>query len=140
MKPTIAAAFIHDMARQHDGYCTAHGLWAVEQKLPLYRSFFYSFDISKTDLDLMATAIQYHSLTVELDFNHPAYLMTAIVKDADALDRIRLSDVNLDKSYLRFSESNNLIEFAREFYFATRNLNFYNFAEVIEFAELINQK
>ncbi|HSW62825.1 MAG TPA: hypothetical protein VLH56_05910 [Dissulfurispiraceae bacterium] len=42
----------------------------------------------------------------------------AILKDADALDRIRLGEGNLKPEFLRLSVSAELIGYARELYFA----------------------
>ena len=46
-KSVLAAAFIHDMARKHDGYCTEHGGWAAERKLPEFKELFFEIGISK---------------------------------------------------------------------------------------------
>jgi len=138
--PALAAAFIHDMARQHDGYCTMHGKWAAENKLPLFKDFFLDTGIREQDLLLIAVAIENHSLMKELEPHNPAFLLTAILKDADALDRIRLGEGNLDKKFLRINKSKGLIDFARKLYFSSCNLIFHNFTEILDYTNLINQK
>lgn len=139
-KSAVAAAFIHDLAREHDGYCTDHGEWAAENILPHYREKFESFGIDALALNHIKTAVKFHSVFDDPPKDHSAYMLTAVLKDSDALDRIRLSEDNLNVSFLRFEESRELINFARRLYFESRNINFFNFAEVVEFAELINQK
>lgn len=139
-RPAVAAAFIHDMAREHDGYCTNHGRWAAERVFPLHEKLFRSLGVDPKHFENIKAAVSNHSLPHDLEKSNPAYITSAILKDADALDRIRLSESNLDVSFLRFPESWELIPFARELYFMGRNVKFHNFAEVLEFAELINQK
>lgn len=138
--PGLAAAFIHDMAREHDGYCTQHGKWAAEKKLPAFKSFFLKQGLDHALLDDIAIAVEYHSLAQELNARHPAYSLTALLKDADALDRVRLGDANLDIRFLRFPESRELIGFSKALYLSGRNTNFHNFAEALEFSNRINQK
>ena len=36
----LCAAYIHDLARKHDGYCNQHGLWSARDKLPQFCGFF----------------------------------------------------------------------------------------------------
>jgi len=138
--PALASAYVHDMARKHDGYCDKHGKWAVEHKLPRFREFFLSYGISEPDLLTMATAIEYHCRMDELGETHPAYFLTAILKDSDALDRIRLGEGNLNPNFLRFPESMDMIDFARKLYFSTRNVKFVNFTGLLDYMNLINQK
>lgn len=135
----LAAAFVHDMARQHDGYCTEHGRWAAERKLPLFRDFFIQHGIPAEQLDRIHTAIAFHSLRTEMNKEDPAFTLTAILKDADALDRIRLGPENLDPRYLRLPESRGMIGEAKKLYRTTRNLKIVNFTTVLENASFTNQ-
>lgn len=136
----LTAAFIHDMARQHDGYCTEHGKWAVEKKMPLFRDFFKDINLNENEIEQIAVAVEYHSLPDELEKDHPAYIVTALLKDADALDRVRLGDDNLDPGFLRLEKSKELIGFAKKLFLSSSNIKFSSFTEVLEFAKLINQK
>ena len=138
--PGLAAAYLHDMARRHDGYCDQHGRWSAESKLPEYRPFFLEHGIKDQEMDFIAVALENHSRMEELDISDPAYDLAAVLKDADALDRIRLGDHNLNTKYLRYPESIGMIAFARDLYFSSRNLNFYNFTAILEYANSINQK
>lgn len=136
----MCATFIHDMARQHDGYCTDHGRWAAERKLPQFEEFFFEIGVAKKDIPLIRTAITNHSLKEELEPTHPAWEVTALLKDADALDRIRLGEDNLDASFLRLKNSSKFIPFAIDLYFSTRNRKFSSFDEVLKTAEIIQLK
>jgi hypothetical protein len=111
------AAFIHDMARRHDGFCTAHGAWAAQRKLHLFNNLFREEGASEADVALISTAVINHSLPTELPGTNPAAEITALLKDADALDRIRLGEDNLRPEYLRFRESHLLINSSKELFY-----------------------
>lgn len=135
----LCAAFIHDFARKHDGFCNQHGDWAAQSKLPNFVSLFARAGVNNTEIEIIKTAVKNHSEIEELDIDHPAYKTTALLKDADALDRIRLNDNNLDERFLRFPESVRLITFAKQLYFDSRNIKISSFVEILKIAELINQ-
>jgi len=137
---SFCAAYVHDLARKHDGYCDQHGLWAVQYKLPEFLTLFKKIGISPQEIDMIKKAVTNHSELKELPLHDEAYKISAILKDADALDRIRLGDNNLDPKFLRFSQSFELINFAKELFMRTHNIKFSSFTEVLKIAELINQK
>ncbi len=110
------AAFIHDMSRQHDGICKLHGSLAAKMKLPQFRDFFLAQGLSETELKAVGNAVHWHSLTEEADMNHEHYQVISLLKDADALDRIRLGPHDLDARFLRFTESHQLIKPARKLF------------------------
>jgi hypothetical protein len=112
----FCAAYVHDMSRLHDGYCTAHGEWASSNKLPVFTDFFLSQGLNFFELEEIAAAVKNHSEGFDLKPEHEFYKTTALLKDADALDRIRLGDNNLDVSFLRFNISHSFIPFAVELY------------------------
>ncbi len=112
----FCAAYIHDLARLNDGYCTKHGGWSSERKLPIYKDLFLEIGLNVTDLEKVEIAVTNHSIPKELDKNDSAYLVTALLKDADALDRIRLGEGNLDIRYLRFPESKKMVSRAKEIF------------------------
>ncbi len=134
----FCAAYIHDFARKHDGYCDQHGLWAAQSKLPEYDSFFKSIGIDEKEIEIISIAVKNHSESMELEAHHNAYNTTALLKDADALDRIRLGEDNLDTTFLRFNESLKLITFAKQLYFETRYIKICSFVEILKIAKLIN--
>ena len=129
----FCAAYIHDLARLNDGYCTKHGSWSSERKLPTYKNFFSEIGLNQTDIEKLETAVSNHSIPEELEKNDNAYLVTALLKDADALDRIRLGDSNLDIRYLRFPESKKMVDSAKEIFFATDKMSFRSFAEILKY-------
>ncbi len=129
----FCAAYIHDLARLNDGYCTQHGAWASERKFYLFKDLFYKVGLNDEDLEKIEIAVINHSITKELDKNNNAYRVTALLKDADALDRIRLGDGNLDISFLRFHESQKMVSRAKEIFFATDKMSFRSFAELLKF-------
>ena len=59
----------------------------------------------------MADAVVHHAVPKELDRGHPHWRLTSLLKDADALDRVRLGD--LDPRYLRNAQANEMIAFAQ---------------------------
>jgi hypothetical protein len=54
--------------------------------------------------------VVHHCTVTELPHRHPHWRLTSLLKDADALDRVRIGD--LDPRYLRNSEAHPMIEFA----------------------------
>jgi HD superfamily phosphodiesterase len=135
--PALCAAFIHDLARKDDGYCTQHGSWAAKSKLPAFESLFRKAGIETNDIKIVGKAVANHSVYKEFAETDEAYTVTAILKDADALDRIRLGEDNLDEKYLRFDASRKLVNFAKELYYKTENTHPESFKEIIEIAKQI---
>jgi hypothetical protein len=133
--PAWCAAFIHDMARQHDGYCTQHGYWASRDKLPRFAALFKSQGITDQQMEAISLAISMHSENSELPVSHIHYPTVALLKDADALDRIRISESNLKPKYLRFDESKNLIDFAKQLFYRTNDRLLGSFDELLEIVE-----
>jgi hypothetical protein len=131
IREAFCAAFIHDMARQHDGYCTQHGTWAAQKKLPFFSKMFLDAGVSTQGLENIRLAVTNHSLYDEIDPTHPAYKTVALLKDADALDRIRISKNNLKPEFLRFPQSSAYITFARDLYYASNQRIFRNFDELL---------
>lgn len=140
LRPALAAVYIHDMARRHDGYCDRHGAWSVASKLPRFRRFFLENGIRERDLPSVAAAVENHCREEDLDPADSAYRLSALLKDADALDRIRLGEGNLETGYLRLNPSMDMVGFARKLYFSSRNLNFHNFTGILKHADSIDPK
>jgi len=138
--PALCAAFIHDLARKDDGYCTQHGSWSVKTKLPVFKQRFLKVGLTDTDITKVGKAVANHSVRNEFKKSDEAYLVTAILKDADALDRIRLGEDNLDEKYLRLESSRNFINFAKELFYRTNNNKLKTFEEVLSIAKQIKTK
>lgn len=129
------AAYVHDFSRKHDGKCSEHGRWAVEQKLPFFIIKFLKNGLERRDIPAIETAVSMHSVQEELPENDQFYLVTSILKDADALDRIRLGEGNLDISQLRFTESHSIIKKAKGFYYQSEKQKPRNFLAFADLAE-----
>jgi hypothetical protein len=100
--PAFCAAVIHDMARTHDGACNRHGEWAVEGKLPLWKDRFVAWGLQSEHLASVAAAIEWHCKPTPLH----ADAVTRLLKDADALDRVRfLWPDAVDERYLHYPET-----------------------------------
>jgi hypothetical protein len=112
----FCAAYIHDLARKHDGVCAEHGPEAAEFKLPLFADFFRSQGVDDEGLESIRTAVYWHSLPGEIPLDDPHYKVTALLEDADALDRIRLGPFNLKPELLRFDLARKLIPASRRFF------------------------
>lgn len=100
IRRTYCAAVIHDQARRHDGWCTQHGAWSKETKLPCWTERFLNAGVTVGDLELIADAVEFHSKN-DLPREHQSFATMALLKDADALDRFRLGPGELDPRYLR---------------------------------------
>lgn len=135
-KLAFCAAFIHDMSRLHDGFCTMHGLRASEDKLPVFKEFFLSQGVNLYEIEEIKTAVRNHSEGFELPEDHPFRKTCSLLKDADALDRIRLGEKNLDPSYLRFAITPQLVPYAKELYFKSEWEPINRFADMLRIAEL----
>ena len=132
IKLAFCAAFIHDMARKHDGYCIDHGVWATKSKFPLFMKLFIETGVNTEGLRAIKLAVANHSIRHEIRKDHPFSTIVALLKDADALDRIRIGENNLKPEYLRFPVSRTLIDFAKELYYRTKAETPVSFEEVIE--------
>jgi hypothetical protein len=104
VRRTFAAAVIHDQARTHDGWCTLHGAWSREEKLPKWTGRFLGAGLNDEDLELVADAVEFHCLD-DLPRDHAAYPTMALLKDADALDRYRLGPNGLNMRFLRHAHA-----------------------------------
>jgi hypothetical protein len=108
-----AAVFLHDLARTHDGVCYRHGADAarclreeqsLQQRLAEAR-------LTQSDYSAIEVAVTAHSARKEVARSHPHWPLIALLKDADALDRVRIND--LDPNYLRHPEAKGMIAFAQ---------------------------
>ncbi len=131
------AAFVHDMARKHDGYCTEHGLWSAQRKFPQFKPLFVSAGVDAQGLEAIRLAVVNHSQRHEIDPDHPYYKTVALLKDADALDRIRIGENNLKVEYLRFDETHGMVDFAKELYYRSDDGVLANFDALLQIARTL---
>jgi hypothetical protein len=117
-----AAVYIHDLERRHDGICRIHGGRAVERlhSTPSLAEFLARGGVRDEDVAMIETAVARHCVPTELRRDHPHWPLTALIKDADALDRVRISD--LDPSFLRHREAVGMVGFAERLYEETDEL------------------
>lgn len=106
-----AAVYIHDLARTHDGHCEGHGEDACKRlrSSPDLQETLSRGGVTVADYEAIEKAVATHSRG-ELAPTDPRWQLTALLKDADALDRVRLGD--LDVNRLRHSEAKGMVEFA----------------------------
>ena len=126
------AAYIHDMARKHDGYCVQHGADSAKSKLPVYIKLFEENGATENEILTIGKALALHSTSTELLRTDPDWLTVAILKDADALDRIRLGAGDLNPSYLRLKESHDCISFGEELFALTQGKNYTSLNEFMK--------
>ena len=111
------AVYLHDLARTHDGFDEVHGMHAVMRVNE-------STDLQErliargvqSDDPSMLLAVMMHCLPDDHSAfgGKPVWPLLAMLKDVDALDRVRFGD--LDPSYLRFPETKGMIKFAEDLY------------------------
>lgn len=110
-KILIQAALLHDIGRVHDYVDINHGRRAVEK---IEFEELNPLELSNKDLDIVNKIIYNHCIDDNKIKEDNDYVLKLIrvFKDCDALDRVRIAD--LDPNYLRFEESKNLINYAEE--------------------------
>jgi len=113
--PAWAAAHIHDLGRRHDGRCREHGRYALDKlaATPELTALLVEGGVKEGDWEGISVAVENHC-RAEIPDTHPHRTLTAILKDADGLDRVRLRDLN--PGFLRFPVSRALVPFAEALY------------------------
>ena len=104
------AAMIHDMGRVNDRVDPSHGENSTLNYLPKYSELFKKYGAAESDLDEIAEAVTMHSLYTEKNTNETL----KILKDADALDRVRLHPHKPDPAFLRYPFTMSLVPKAAE--------------------------
>jgi hypothetical protein len=136
----FCAAFVHDMSRKHDGFNLSHGPRAAKEKVAEFMPVFLRNGVGEEDRETIQAAVANHSQYTEFKEINPFYTVTAMLKDADALDRIRLGHGNLNRKYLRFEVSGKLIDMAAELFYASQKIKVYGFSDMLGLAEDIYQR
>ncbi|MBP5607650.1 MAG: HD domain-containing protein [Lachnospiraceae bacterium] len=116
-KLLLTASAYHDIGRKNEFVDAEHGLRAANM---VDRYVGYDGD----DLKILKAAIEAHSRSDSLMRDvidkygvadvERALMITQVLKDADALDRVRIYDLN--KKYLRFAESLEQADFAKKLF------------------------
>jgi len=108
----MTAALIHDLARKHDGLCREHGLWARNTKRHIAEKYFLGFTLPEDEWQVIGEAVQAHSMRdPEIPFRPGS--LTALLKDADGLDRVRLTYAP-DPRYFRHVFTKSYLDLAWE--------------------------
>ena len=120
-KLLLTASAYHDIGRKNEFVDAEHGLRAAEV---VGRYVDYEGD----DLKILRASIEAHSRSDSMISDvidkydiadvERALKITRILKDADALDRVRIFDLNT--KYLRFEESHGLVDLAKNLFKAYR--------------------
>lgn len=131
------AAYIHDMARTHDGYCTRHGADAANNILPAYHDLFHENGATGEDILVIGKVVTLHSIGRELSRVDADWLSVALLKDADALDRIRLGEDDLNTAYLRLAETQSLIEYGKQLFSLSQSCKPNDFAGMLNLSDEI---
>ena len=114
-----AAVYLHDLARRTDGVERTHGAAAYRRlaALPEVRERFLRGGVKEIDWPAIGEAVTRHS-DGEATPGERFHRLICLLKDADALDRVRIWD--LDPRYLRHAEAREMTHFAKALYKTTR--------------------
>jgi len=136
-KRSFCAAFIHDLSRRHDWACHIHGEQSVAENFEKYTNLFKKNNMIESDFDAIKLAVINHSQKNEIEKNNQFYTTVSILRDADALDLIRLG-TKIIPNYLRFNVSKRLIEFCENLYYDTETKSFNGFNDFLKHLIEIN--
>ena len=107
-KNLAIACCYHDIGRLHDATDDEHGAISSEKMLKMKLE--QQHNLTPDDLSVVLDLIVYHSMDDELWLDDDNLLIYQILKDADALDRLRFDDLNV--KYLRLAYSKELSPYA----------------------------
>lgn len=107
-KTLMCACCYHDIGRNHDYEDYEHGRDSVAECTE--KHLFKHFCLSGKQIEVAKLLMIYHAIPDSLFHtdNERTRLLYNIIKDADAIDRLRFDD--LDTSFLRLPESFSLIK------------------------------
>lgn len=132
------AVYLHDLARTHDGFDEVHGMHAVmrvNESTDLQERLI-AHGIQSDDTSMLL-AVMMHCLPDDHSAygNKPIWPLLALLKDADALDRVRMGD--LEPSFLRHAATKEMVQFAQDLYNQTRRIKEgpNHFSDVVRVAE-----
>ena len=103
----MCACCYHDIGRTHDYEDCEHGRDSVIDCID--KQLFHKFHLTPEEIEIAKLLIIYHAIP-DSQFstnNERIQLLYNIIKDADAIDRLRFND--LDESFLRLPESHSII-------------------------------
>lgn len=132
------AVYLHDLARTHDGFCEVHGMHAVlrvNESTDLQERLI-AHGVQSDDPSMLL-AVMMHCLPDDHSAygGKPIWPLLSLLKDADALDRVRFGD--LEPNFLRWEATRQMVGFAQDLYNQTRRIKEgpSHFLEVVRVAE-----
>lgn len=128
----FCGAYIHDLARETDGEEPEHGANAVLKYFDKFNNLWDKYQLTHAEREQVKQAVTQHSGCEWMQPKDPGYHVMAILKDADALDRCRIGD--LEPKWLRYQESIRLIKIIELIYGKTASVN-----EDMEFGDFVKK-
>jgi len=132
------AVYLHDIARTHDGFDEVHGMHAVmrvNESTDLQERLI-AHGVQSDDPSMLL-AVMMHCLPDDHSAygGKPIWPLLALLKDADALDRVRFGD--LEPGFLRHAATKEMAQFAQDLYNQTRRIKEgpNHFSDVVRVAE-----
>ena len=117
----FCGAYIHDLARKNDSIDCEHGANAVLHHFDKYVSIWDKYQLTDEEREHVKQAVAQHSQFEWMTPQDAGYDVMAILKDADALDRCRIDD--LDVTWLRYKESRLLVKTIEHICFKSYDVN-----------------
>lgn len=118
-RSVIWAASLHDTRRLKDGDDDNHGLRAVEDIVPKYLGSMKKQGMTEEEISSVVFSIQQHCRDINIIREEPFHKVLALLKEADALDRVRMN--GLDVSMLNLQDKLDTLSLAKSFYLKLLN-------------------
>lgn len=131
----FCGAYIHDLGRTNDGVDPSHGANSVRLHFARYRALWTKYHLTQLEQEWVKQAVVQHSSREYMQRGDAGYAVMAILKDADALDRCRIGDLNPD--WLRFPESRRLVKAIAHLY--CKNPRFNQDMPFAEYVRLVSR-
>lgn len=131
----FCGAYIHDLGRTNDGVDPSHGANSVRLHFARYRALWTKYNLTQLEQEWVKQAVVQHSSREYMQRGDAGYAVMAILKDADALDRCRIGDLNPD--WLRFPESRRLVKAIAHLY--CKNPRFNQDMPFAEYVRLVSR-
>lgn len=131
----FCGAYIHDLGRTNDGVDHSHGANSVRLHFARYMPLWAKYNLTQLEQEWVKQAVVQHSSREYMHRGDAGYAVMAILKDADALDRCRIGDLNPD--WLRFPESRRLVKAIAHLY--CKNPRFNQDMPFAEYVRLVSR-
>ena len=131
----FCGAYIHDLGRTNDGVDPSHGANSVRHHYARYMPLWTKYHLTQLEQEWVKQAVVQHASREYMRRGDPGYAVMAILKDADALDRCRIGDLN--PVWLRFPESRRLVKAIAHLY--CKNPRFNQDMPFAEYVRLVSR-